>query len=446
MGLGLVAGPRMATAAAEGKPAPEYIQLSGAAKAALHRPDPGLFPDANTVVIGIHRDGNWLSNATTKNLSDRGFFVIGVNPRSDNNEAKAAPWENNALDLAQAVRYARAMPGVEHVVLYGASGGGPTTTFYQAVAENGSAYCKDPQRLVKCEGSGFDNFPPVDGIITQDSHPGNTINSVRSISGGVRNDKKLLNRYDTDPMVDRKLDPFNPANGYAEDGNTHYSQAFIDAYSKAQSGRMNKLIDEAEKLLAKAEAKGDDDAPFVMPMMDNARLPQIDLGIDHSTVKPAKLLKDDGTIEDRYPVESVRVQSLEPGDESGFSSTMMLTAKSFLSVRAIRSTNSLDGIEWCTSNNSVMCALQSVHVPLLVTAMGGHYFVRDAEQFYDMAASQDKDFYVIEGATHGGTGCTACSAVTGQSYANAQKNMYNLMANWLNERFAKKPATPATHP
>ena len=34
--------------------------------------------------------------------------------------------------------------------------------------------------------------------------------------------------------------------------------------------------------------------------------------------------------------------------------------------------------------------------------MGGHYFIRDAEQYFDMAASRDKDFYVIEGATHGG--------------------------------------------
>ena len=35
--------------------------------------------------------------------------------------------------------------------------------------------------------------------------------------------------------------------------------------------------------------------------------------------------------------------------------------------------------------------------------MGGHYFVRDNEIHYDMAASKDKDYVVIEGASHGGT-------------------------------------------
>ena len=31
--------------------------------------------------------------------------------------------------------------------------------------------------------------------------------------------------------------------------------------------------------------------------------------------------------------------------------------------------------------------------------MGGHYFIRDNEIHYEMAASKDKDFVVIEGAT-----------------------------------------------
>jgi hypothetical protein len=34
--------------------------------------------------------------------------------------------------------------------------------------------------------------------------------------------------------------------------------------------------------------------------------------------------------------------------------------------------------------------------------MGGHYFIRDSEVFFDMAASVDKNFLVIEGASHGG--------------------------------------------
>jgi hypothetical protein len=67
--------------------------------------------------------------------------------------------------------------------------------------------------------------------------------------------------------------------------------------------------------------------------------------------------------------------------------------------------------------------------------MGGHYFIRDGEIFFEMAASADKDYYVIEGATHGGTACTACTAKTGKSYNNATKNLFDLMASWMNARY-----------
>jgi hypothetical protein len=66
--------------------------------------------------------------------------------------------------------------------------------------------------------------------------------------------------------------------------------------------------------------------------------------------------------------------------------------------------------------------------------MGGHYFIRDSEEFFDMAASRDKDFVVIEGATHNGTTCTRCERTPGQ-YANATKNLFDLMQRWTKERF-----------
>ncbi len=66
--------------------------------------------------------------------------------------------------------------------------------------------------------------------------------------------------------------------------------------------------------------------------------------------------------------------------------------------------------------------------------MGGHYFIRDAEKYYEMAASRDKDYYVVEGATHGGTECVPCETKPGQ-YANATKNLFDLMKRWMDERF-----------
>ena len=419
---------------ASGPPAPTYVQFSpSATKGALYYPDPAAYPHPHVAVIAMHRDSNYLAHISTKELPKRGFVVLGMNPRCDNNEAACAPWEDDALDVKQGVNYLRKLPGIDRVVLLGHSGGGPTMTFYQAVAEQGVGFCQQPRKLVKCSDA-LAGLPPVDGVILMDAHPGNGINALRSISADVTNDAAVVD-HGAEPSTNWRLDPFDPRNGYRPDGQTHYSDAFKRRYFEAQSTRMNYLIGQAQKKLAAAQAKGQDDAPFVVPMGDNARLSQIDLSVDAGTQQPEKLLKNDGTVDDREPVKSVRVQSLQPGDEKSFESTMLLTAKSFLSVRAVRSTNAEDGIDFCSSNNSTPCNLQQIHVPLLVTAMGGHYFIKDAEQYYKMAASRDKDYYVIQGATHGGTECTACETTDGQ-YANATKNLFDLMQKWIDARFA----------
>jgi hypothetical protein len=122
-------------------------------------------------------------------------------------------------------------------------------------------------------------------------------------------------------------------------------------------------------------------------------------------------------------------------DKTLSNGTKFLTLTSFLSANAIRAKDSMTDIDWCTSNNSTPCALRQITVPILIAAMGGHYFIADNEIHFDVAASRDKDFVVIEGAMHGQTPCEPCSKVTGQSYSNATKNLYDYTANWANERF-----------
>src|SRR5690349_13842636 len=375
----------------------------------------------------MHRNSNYLNHISTKELPARGFVVLGMNPRCDNNEAACAPWENNALDVKSGVNYLRSQPGITKIVLLGHSGGGPTMTFYEAVAEQGVAFCQQASKLIKCSNS-LAGLPKVDGMILMDAHPGNGINAVRSISANVTNDSAVLNQNRA-PATNPNLDAFDPRNGYRDGGLTVYSDSFKKAYFKAQSDRMNFLISEALARLDDINARGDTDAPFIVPLADNARLSQIDLTIHHATLQPRKLLKNDATVDGSSPVVSVRPQSLFAGAEKGFGSSMFLTVKSFLSVRAVRSTDSFEAVDWCSSNNSTPCNLQNMAVPLLVTAMGGHYFIRDAEQYFDMAASLDKDFFVIEGATHGGTECTACETSPKQ-YANATKNLFDLMRDW----------------
>jgi hypothetical protein len=431
----------VSTGVSAAPPPPEYIQFRPeATKGVLYRPDPDRYTSPHIALIIMHRDSNFLSHIVTREMPKRGFLVLAMNPRCDNNEALCVPWENNALDLKQGMDHLRQITGITRIVLLGHSGGGPTMSFYQAVAENGVSICQEPQKLIKCSDR-LAGLPAADGLILWDSHPGNGVNAVRSLNPMVTNDREIIENF-ADPALDRSLDLFDPANGYNPDGESRYSDAFKERYFKAQSARMNRLIDIALDKMKRIEAgnyRYPDDDVFIVPRGNASRLFSMDLSVENSSDRPARLLKNDGTIEDCCVVNSVRAPGEDPENNETFrSGAIYLSLKSFLSVRAIRSTDSINGIDWCSSNNSAPCNLQKVSVPLLVVAMGGHYFIRDGEKIYDMANSADKDFIVIEGATHGGTPCRECMP-DGQKYDgrydNAVKNNFDYLASWINKRF-----------
>ena len=112
----------------------------------------------------------------------------------------------------------------------------------------------------------------------------------------------------------------------------------------------------------------------------------------------------------------------------------ILTRRSFLSANAIRSKDSLDEIDWCSSNNSTHCAVATITAPILIAAMGAHYFIRDSEIHYEVSASRDKELIVVEGASHGFTPCTACETTPGQ-YGNSARNLFDHVARWIESRF-----------
>jgi hypothetical protein len=65
-------------------------------------------------------------------------------------------------------------------------------------------------------------------------------------------------------------------------------------------------------------------------------------------------------------VESVRVADPELAKQNASfeNGTRLLTIKSFLSANATRATDSMDGIDYCSSNNSPPCHLPTITVPL----------------------------------------------------------------------------------
>jgi hypothetical protein len=142
------------------QPNPAYIQFTpNAVKGALYRPDSGPAPHVGILIT--HRTSNFLSHIGAKELSKRGFLVLAMNPRSDNNEA-AVRWEDNALDVRSGVEFLRRQSGISKVLLFGHSGGGPTMSFYQAVAKSGPSYCQGPNKLTQC-GNNLANLPKADG-------------------------------------------------------------------------------------------------------------------------------------------------------------------------------------------------------------------------------------------------------------------------------------------
>jgi pimeloyl-ACP methyl ester carboxylesterase len=406
---------------------PEYIQFSpGAVKGALYKPDTGPVP--HVAILLIHRTSNFLAAPATRELASRGFMVLAMNPRSDNNEA-AVNFEANALDIKSGVELLRKQPGITKILLWGHSGGGPATSFYQAVAEKGSSYCRGPNKLTECDRT-LDGLPKVDGLILVDAHPGISINGLRSLNPAVVDE--------ADPKkLDPALDPFNPANGY-KDGAARYSEDFKRRYFKAQADRMNRLIDGALAQLnamKSGAAPYPDDEAMVVARFEGARLMELDPSIHHSTQKPQKLLKNDGAIVTQV-VDSARrpPRGYHERNASFEGGARVMTLRSFLSANAIRAKDSMDEIDWCSSNNSTDCALPNITVPTLITAMGAHYFIRDSEIHFERSASRDKEFIVIEGATHGIAPCTACEATPGQ-YGNSQRNFFDYVTKWIAARF-----------
>jgi hypothetical protein len=426
-------------ASAQAQSRPEFIAFQGRPKAALYRPDTGPAPHVGVLVM--HRTSNYLNHRACTELSRRGFLMLCMNTRYENNEA-AVIFERLPLDVKAGVEFLRRQPGITKVVLFAHSGGGPLMSLYQAVAENGPSYCKGPNKLSECADD-LAGLPPADGIVFADAHPSNSVNTLRGLNPAVANE----NNPPDAPLV-TELNPFDPKNGFNPNGPSRYSEDFQKRYFKAQADRMNRLIELARSKLDRIKRNDypyPDDDILVIPRGGNPGsgpgaaaalfIAQPDIAAVNSTVKPAKLLRNDGSISIQI-VKSVYVADPKlANDNMRFGTgTKVYTLRSFLSTQAIRARDSMADIDYCSTNNSTVCAVQSISVPVLFAAMGAHYFIRDNERHFELARSSDKDFVVIEGAVHGFTPCTRCETTPGQ-YSNSVRNLFDYIAKWMKDRY-----------
>jgi pimeloyl-ACP methyl ester carboxylesterase len=375
----------------------------------------------------MHRTGDFMRHVACRQLAERGFLAVCLNPRSENNEA-IAEWDNVMLDVQEGVRYARQLPGIRHVALFGHSGGGAVMTSYQATAEAGHAYCDAPGKISHCSEK-LEGLAPADAVVLADAHPGDAVMNMRDLNPSleVREDGTIERRAD--------LDPLNPANGFDPKA-SHYPKAFLERYAAAQAAEMGRLIDQAQAKATALKASGltrlDGDLVTIPVTKGVGWLTRLDADFEGArrTARPEKLLNNNGSITTQI-VTSVAVTT-PPAAHEAKSDVFYL--KAFLSSHAIRAENSQDRIDYCSSNDSSICAIGYVKVPTLIEAMGGYLFVRDGERLLEHSAAKDKDYIVIAGALHSFSPCTACETTPGQ-YSNTIKNMFDYIGAWAHRRF-----------
>jgi hypothetical protein len=412
--------------------------------ALLHEPDE-LGAQSSVGVIFMHPNSNYLTHIGCRELAQRGFRALGVNGRYFNTRRETMIWEHVPLDVKSAVEHLRNQPGVRTVVLIGHSGGGQLMPFYQNVAENGVAVTQGAERISQ-GGQELSGLPAADALVLLDAHHGYAANTLTSMDPAVVDESNP-------GRIDPALDVFNPDNGYDPAG-SRYDGDFKRRYFRAQAERMLRLTERAQERLAVIE-RGDghfpDDEPFTLAR-GQARIWQLDTSIVSRTKGAYPILRPDGSTATDVP-RSVRVAGVTPGSggEPGLTprqnaswaqGAFPYSVRSWLSGNAISvdpdrymaSEDDVQGIDWRTSNTSTPLNLEGVHVPLLIMAMTGHYWMVPGEIFLQHAASQDKELVFVEGASHNITPCAACEEFPGQ-FGDTVKRTFDYVAGWISQRF-----------
>jgi hypothetical protein len=389
-------------------------------------------------IVVMHESADFTHHPACTDLSARGFHVLCVNGRYVN-AAGSIIWDNAALDVKAAVKYLRQQPEIMKVYLLGHSGGGALMSFYENVAENGVAVCQDSRRITPCS-SDLADLPRADGVILMDPIPGLAFSQLTYWDPSVTVEDQF-GRIDT-AALDASLDMFSPDNGYNSQ-KPSYSDDFLKRFFAAQSERNSRLISLAQsRLEAIRSGQGSfpDDEPFVVNRQA-ARLWVTDLDLFSHTAQPHMLLTANGQRD--AVVNSVRALGTSVrGDISkanlAYSNALTASVRSFLSTYAIRSgpdyqvtADDVTGVDWQSTNTSLIANLGGVNAPLLALSMTGHYWLVTTELGFNASPSLDKTLAYVEGASHGLSTCKACETTPGE-FGDTEKTLMDYVAQWLN--------------
>lgn len=447
--VGILA-PAVPIVEAQATPSAELVLLGPQQQliAGLYR---GVGPNASTAVFVFHDTLNSIIEAPCVQLVRRGFTALCT--KTPFTSTGQEDWDRVALDIGYGVSYLRSLRGIQHVVLVGHSGGGASVAWYQNVAENGVAACQAPARLDPC-GNNLAGLPPADGVVLLDSIPGLAYTNMSAWDASVFKADGLRSQRNPSLYL------FDPKNGFNPDPkqSSHYSKQFMDRYLHAQAEREADLVEAADHIQRQiASGQGDlsDDMPFPVGR-DAARIYTQDTSLLSHTKGKYPLItptNPSGTVQ---IINSVRVPSASAipstpqANDSWASSGRDFTVHTFMSTNAINApayrltADSIEGVDWPSSNTSTVSNVGGVTAPLLIMSMTAHYWVVSSEMYYLAATkSTRKTLAYVLGATHMFTPCTDCG-ISANQIGDTVAETFNYVANWLQTLFkVQSPSSPA---
>lgn len=316
---------------------------------------------SRTLLVFMHPASTLQLLPVPREAARLGAHVLCAGSRYARNDT-AGILENVLVDLGAYIRHAKQVWGYEKIVLVGWSGGGSLSLFYQSQAEQPTITHTPAGDPVDIVGAGL---IPADAVIFQAAHISRAQLLLDIIDPSVRDE---LNPDDRDP----ELDIYDPANP----NQPPYSPAFIARYREAQLARMRRITATVKGTLAMLNAKGTG---------------EVERGfITHRTLADPRFL--DGLLDpnDRR-IGWCYLGNPETVNSGPVGLARFSTLRAWLSQWSVEDSNA-DG---------VACAAR-ISVPLLAIENSADDAVPQphARRIFDAAASPDKTFRIMSGATH----------------------------------------------
>lgn len=316
---------------------------------------------SKTLMVYMHPTSTLQLLPVPRAAVQRGAHVLCAASRYAKNDA-ALIMEKVVLDLGAYIRHAREVLGYEKIVLVGWSGGGSLALFYQSQAENPTITDTPAGDPVNIREAGL---IPADALIFQAAHISRAQLLLDSIDPSVRHE------HNPDDRI-RELDIYDPANP----NQPPYSADFIAEYRRAQRARIDRI------------------RAWVWDTLETLRkrnTGELERGfVTHRTFADPRFLDPTLDPNDRRPrwcymgnPETVNTGPVALGRFS--------TLRSWLSQWSIEDSRA-DG---------VACA-RHIHAPFLAIENSADDAAPQPHTpaIYAAAASADKTFHIIKGATH----------------------------------------------